>query len=92
MPNEIEIKFVIHDLEAVRSKLHDAGFAEVTARTHEFNTVYDTPHSAMLSRGELLRLRQYGERWTLTHKGLAQLGGKHKTRKETETPTQCTRF
>ena len=85
MPNEIEIKFVIHDLEAVRSKLHDAGFSEVTARTHEFNTVYDTPESAMLSRGELLRLRQYGERWTLTHKGLAQLGGKHKTRKETET-------
>src|SRR5947209_7728477 len=85
MADEVEIKFVIHDVDAVRTKLREAGFGEVTARTHEFNTVYDTPDNAMLGRGELLRLRQYGERWTLTHKGLARLGGKHKTRRETET-------
>lgn len=85
MPHEIEIKFLIHDLTGLRQKLHTCGFREVTARTHEFNTVYDTPDNALRNRGELLRLRQYGVLWTLTHKGVAQLGGKHKSRIETET-------
>jgi adenylate cyclase class 2 len=85
MSHEVEIKFLIQDLNQLRSRLRESSFCEVTARTHEMNTVYDTPAGDMKARGELLRLRQYGDKWTLTHKGAADLTAKHKTRKETET-------
>ncbi len=68
MPNEVEIKFIIHDLAALQSKLKSTGFREITPRTHEMNTLYDTPSQDLRRRGELLRLRQYGDRWILTHK------------------------
>jgi adenylate cyclase class 2 len=35
-------------------------------------------------RGQLLRLRRYGEIWTLTHKAQADTGGRHKLRIERE--------
>jgi adenylate cyclase class 2 len=68
MANEVEIKFIVHDLEALRQKLRDSGFRELTPRTHEMNTLYDTPSQDLRSHGKLLRLRLYGERWILTHK------------------------
>lgn len=85
MSDEIEIKFRLRDLAALREQLRALGFREVTAHTHEFNTVYDNAASELRGRGELLRLRQYGGKWTLTHKGMSDAGAKHKTRKETET-------
>jgi adenylate cyclase, class 2 len=85
MPHEVEVKFLIHDLPALRLALQSTGFREVTRRTHEVNTVYDTRDGSLRLRGELLRLRQYGNRWTLTHKGVSDLAAKHKTRVETET-------
>jgi adenylate cyclase, class 2 len=66
--NEVEIKFIVPDLEALRQKLRDNAFREVTPRTHEMNTLYDTPSQELRNRGELLRLRLYGNRWVLTHK------------------------
>jgi adenylate cyclase class 2 len=88
MASEVEIKFLVADLQQLRQKLHDSGFHEVTPRTHEMNTVYDTSTGELKARGELLRLRQYGDKWTLTHKGVANLTAKHKTRRETETVVQ----
>ncbi|GAC1657621.1 MAG: hypothetical protein NVS9B15_18970 [Acidobacteriaceae bacterium] len=85
MPEEVEIKFLLRDLGSTRERLIGCGFQEVTPRTHEMNTVYDTADSDLRNRGELLRLRQYGSKWTLTHKGIAKLGGPHKSRVETET-------
>ena len=84
MPNETEIKFAVEDVAALRQKLAQAGFREVTPRTHEMNVLYDFPGRVLRERGELLRLRQYGERWTLTHKARGVVG-KHKQREETET-------
>jgi len=82
--HEVEIKFRIDDLKALRRKLRAAGFRCVTPRTHEFNTLYDLPGQVLRKRGELLRLRKYGKTWTLTHKAKGS-AGPHKTRLETET-------
>ena len=83
MANEVEIKFVLHDLEAIRGRLRAIGFREQTPRTHEMNTLYDRQEE-LRRRGELLRIRKYGDKWTLTHKGKSQ-NARHKTRVETET-------
>ena len=84
MPHEVEIKFLVSDLAALRAKLRAAEFREVTPRTHEMNVLYDLPGQALRSRGELVRIRKYGDLWTLTHKAPGA-AGKHKARVETET-------
>jgi adenylate cyclase, class 2 len=83
-PNETEIKFLVHDLEQLRKSLVDAGFREVTPRTHEMNTLFDTPGHDLQKRGELLRIRKYGYKWLLTHKSKGQ-SSRHKSRVEIET-------
>ncbi|MDP9266901.1 MAG: class IV adenylate cyclase [Acidobacteriota bacterium] len=87
MPNEVEIKFLAPELAALREKLRTAGFSERTPRTHEMNVLYDLPGQALRSRGELLRIRKYGDKWTLTHKSPGTTG-KHKSRAETETEVE----
>lgn len=84
MPPEVEIKFVLRDLSVLPSKLRQLGFTEETPRTYERNTLYDFPDSRLRSRGELLRIRKYGDYWILTHKAKGTVG-KHKSRAETET-------
>ena len=84
MPNEVEIKFVVSDLATLQAKLRAAGFREKTPRTHEMNVLYDLPGLPLRDRGEILRIRKYGDKWKLTHKAWAS-GGKHKSRVETET-------
>jgi adenylate cyclase, class 2 len=84
MPREIEIKFSVEDLRALRRKLPAAGFHLKTKRTHEMNTLYDLPGEVLRARKELLRLRSYGSCWKMTHKS----GGKtsrHSSRMERET-------
>jgi adenylate cyclase class 2 len=81
---EIEIKFRVEDLRALNRRLRQAGFRVVTPRTHEMNTLYDLPGQRLRKRGELLRLRKYGPKWTLTHKAKGK-AGRHKTRMENET-------
>ena len=83
MADEVEIKFRIAELKSVQQRLRDAGFREETPRTHEMNTLYDRDGS-LRSKGQLLRLRDYGGKWTLTHKAKA-VNARHKTREELET-------
>jgi adenylate cyclase class 2 len=86
MPNEVEIKFFIDDVAALTRKLKQAGFKLQTPRTHEMNTLYDTPERALKAKGELLRIRKYGDEWVLTHKSKsAKQSTRHKSRAETET-------
>ena len=82
--NEVEIKFLVPSLPALRKKLRALGFRLLTPRTREMNTLYDLPGHPLRARGELLRLRCYGQRWTLTHKARA-VAGRHKSRAELET-------
>lgn len=83
-PQEIEIKFLVPDLRTLEQRLTSLGFLCVTPPTHEVNTLYDLPGQKLRRRGELLRLRQYGEEWRLTHKAKAKLG-RYKSRTELET-------
>jgi adenylate cyclase, class 2 len=84
MPNEIEIKFRIENLPTLTRALKQAGFKQITRSTHEMNSLYDLPGQKLRKRGELLRLRKYGETWVLTHKAKGK-AGRHKVRVELET-------
>ena len=83
---EIEIKFRIDDIDALTAKLKSAGFQLITPRTHEMNTLYDQTGGKLRRRGALLRLREYGPKWTLTYKDKSgPQSGRHKSRREIET-------
>ncbi len=84
MPNEIEIKFRIDDLTSLTRLLKPASFKRITPFTHEMNSLYDLRGQKLRKRGELLRLRKYGNSWVLTHKSKAKTG-RHKIRLELET-------
>ena len=84
MTKEVEIKFRIADERGLTRSLRRAGFRQVTRSTHEMNTLYDLPGQKLRKRGELLRLRQYGKEWILTHKAKGTIG-RHKVRVERET-------
>jgi len=87
---EIELKFPIADLERLEARLPSLGFQLDTPRTFEHNTLYDTPTRTLRQAKQILRLRRYGDLWTLTHKrpsasvALAS-AGPYKIRIETET-------
>jgi adenylate cyclase class 2 len=83
-PQEVEIKFLVTDLKAVEQKLREHGFRCETPSTHEINTLYDLPGQKLRRKGELFRLRCYGDKWKLTHKAKGKTG-RHKSRSELET-------
>jgi adenylate cyclase class 2 len=83
---EIEIKFRIESIPLLMEKLQSLGFHQVSGRTHEMNTLYDQPGGKLKRRGALLRIRQYGDKWTVTYKDRSAVGsGHHKIRREIET-------
>jgi adenylate cyclase class 2 len=83
---EIEIKFRIANPDSLVDRLRELGLKQVTPRTHEMNTLFDLSGHPLRNRGDLLRLRKYGESWVLTHKAKSKgKDGPHKTRIETET-------
>lgn len=84
MPDEVEVKVVVHDLHALEEKLRQAGFKLKTPRTQEVNTLYDFEDRRLQKAGQLLRIRRYGSEWKLTHKAKGRAGA-YKTREETET-------
>jgi adenylate cyclase, class 2 len=54
---EIEIKLRVPDLASLRSRLKRLHACEITPRTHESNTLYDTPRHDLRRRGQLIRIR-----------------------------------
>ncbi len=89
--SEIELKFPVADPSAFQSMLPALGFHLDTSRTFESNTLYDTPARDLRGRKHLLRIRQYGSIWTVTHKRPSDPAEgsspdpKYKVRVETET-------
>lgn len=81
---EVEIKFRMTEPRTLKRLLRAAGFREKTRRTHEMNTLYDSADGSLSASGQLLRIRRYGDVWTLTHKSRGT-EGRHKVRTETET-------
>jgi adenylate cyclase class 2 len=88
---ETEVKLRVADRDVFEQKLPGLGFTRVTARTLERNTLYDTPERGLRGTRQILRIRQYGSKWVLTHKsvpsGLTE-EGLHKNRVETETEVE----
>src|SRR6202167_5641436 len=88
---ETEVKIRVLDREAFEHKLPALGFTRVTARTLERNTLYDKPDRELRNSRQILRIRQYGSKWAVTHKsvpsGLSE-EGPHKNRVETETAVE----
>lgn len=82
---EVEVKFLVPDLEVLRSRLVAAGAQEERSRHLEHNVRYDTPDEALRYQEQLLRLRQ-DDRARLTFKGavLEQPGSEAKVREELE--------
>jgi adenylate cyclase class 2 len=88
MAIETEIKFRVANVGELAQTLRYAGFREQTPRAFESNVLYDTPDRRMRARTEILRIRNYAGKWTVTHKRLPDAGpgeDAHKHRVETET-------
>jgi adenylate cyclase class 2 len=86
---EVEIKFRVEDMAGLTASLRAAGFRLITPRTHEMNTLYDQSGAKLRRRGALLRLREYGSRWTLTYKDKSgPQTGRHKSRREIESQVE----
>jgi adenylate cyclase class 2 len=88
MAIETEIKFAVADVAELNQRLAAAGFSLQTPRSFESNVLYDTPDRSMRARTEILRIRSYAGRCTVTHKRLPDQGpgeDRHKHRIETET-------
>ena len=87
MPQEIEIKFRVANVRALEKMLRAARFRLITKRTHEMNTLYDLPGQVLRNRKELLRIRKYGKKWTVTHKS-GSTRARHASRVELETQVE----
>lgn len=88
MAAEIEIKFRVKDRTKLEARIAELGGHLRTPRTFESNTLYDTPERTLRGRTEILRIREYGGHWTLTHKRLPDVvdeSARYKHRVETET-------
>jgi adenylate cyclase class 2 len=55
--DEIEIKLRVQDIHDLRSRLKHLRAREITPRTYESNTLYDTLRQDLRRRGQLIRLR-----------------------------------
>lgn len=85
---ETEIKFRVADVAKLNARLERTGFRLETPRTFESNVLYDTRERSLRARTEIVRIRNYGDKCTLTHKRLPEQGpgeDRHKHRIETET-------
>ena len=83
-PLETEVKIRLSPPHKFPSLLLSQGFRELTSRTFEANTLFDTPERRLQRDGMMLRLRQTDSKATLTWKGKG-IDGPHKSRPETET-------
>ena len=88
---EIEIKLPLESAAEGRAKLIAAGFGERHERCLERNTLFDDGERSLRQRGDLVRVRLYGEKVVLTYKQRGQeeagtiAGSLHKHRPEQET-------
>lgn len=54
---EIEIKLPVPDISVLRMRLKRLRAREISPRTHESNTLYDTPKNDLRRRGQMIRIR-----------------------------------
>jgi adenylate cyclase, class 2 len=69
--HEIEVKFLIKDLEAFEQRLKSHGAKIAAPRVHEVNLRFDTPENELSEAGRVLRLRR-DSKFRLTYKDPAR--------------------
>lgn len=80
---EIEVKFFVHDLNAVTERLQANGARLLSPRVLETNLRFDTPDGSLTRQRQVLRLRQ-DVNAVMTFKGPAQAGEEVSARQEIE--------
>ena len=80
---EIEVKFPVHDLDALSNRLKAQGAVLSAPRVHEINLRFDTPDGVLTRDRRVLRLRQDAGA-VMTYKGAAQPGAEVSSRQEIE--------
>lgn len=91
---ETELKFVVTDIPGFQAKVQQTGLILKTPRTFEGNTLFDTPDRQLRAKRQILRLREYGTHFVVTHKRVADsespnaTDARFKTRIETETDVE----
>ena len=81
---ETEVKIRIESPAALRPRLKQLGFVRVHPKALEDNVLFDTPERALRRVRSILRLRNYGSRWTVTYKGTPEEDPYFKSRVELE--------
>ncbi len=84
-PVETEAKVRVASLTTVRRKLQALSGRLLSARAFESNTLFDLPGDPLRLSGKSFRVRSYGERGSVTLKGVARVSGGLKSREELET-------
>jgi adenylate cyclase class 2 len=84
-PVETEAKIRVASLTTVRRKLVALSGQLLSARTFESNKLFDFPGDPLRLSGKSFRVRSYGERGSVTLKGVARVSGGLKSREELET-------
>lgn len=82
---ETEIKLVVSNLTAARSRVRSLGFRRVKPRQFESNILFDFPDQRLRKARCLLRVRKTGGDCLLTFKGPPADTGLYKSREELET-------
>jgi adenylate cyclase, class 2 len=54
---EIEIKLRVPNVSALRRRLKQLKARQISPRTHELNTLYDTPKKNLFRHGQIIRIR-----------------------------------
>jgi adenylate cyclase class 2 len=80
---EIEAKFYLRDLPALRARIEAQGAELEAPRVHEVNLRFDTPEGGLKAVGQVLRLRS-DSRARMTYKGPAAPGEEVAVRTEIE--------
>lgn len=83
MARELEVKFLISDLQALQDKLEDLGAMLRQPRTFELNLRFDTPDGKIAHAKQVLRLRKDRLSW-LAFKGPSQDEESARLRQELE--------
>jgi len=83
MDQEIEVKFLLKDLTALIQKIDQLNLSCTQKRVHEFNLRYDLPDGRLVTKKQVLRLRQDTQA-LLTFKGPGVLDEGVLLRKEIE--------
>lgn len=85
---ETEVKIRIQSPAVIRARLKRLDFVRIHPKTLEDNVLFDTPGRALRQVRSILRIRQYGSRWTVTYKGTPEADPYFKSRVELESAVE----